>query len=76
MAFAEAVLTIPKVLAENSGYDIQESIILLKDEYEKNKKPMGLDLYDFGVMDPYKEGVFDNYCVKRQFLSITTTLAE
>ena len=37
---------------------------------------MGLDLYDFGVMDPYKEGVFDNYCVKRQFLSITTTLAE
>ena len=65
LAFAEAVLTIPKVLAENSGYDIQESIILMKDEYNKNNKPMGLDLYNFEVMDPYKEGVFDNYCVKR-----------
>jgi len=30
-AFAEALLVIPKTLAENSGFDIQEAIILLKD---------------------------------------------
>lgn len=30
-AFAEALLVIPKTLAENSGYDIQEAVILLKD---------------------------------------------
>ena len=27
-------------------------------------------------MNPEKMGVFDNYCVKQIFLSITTTLAE
>ena len=35
VAFAESLLTIPKVLAQNSGYDMQESIILLKDELKK-----------------------------------------
>lgn len=30
-AFAESLLVIPKTLAENSGFDIQEAIILLKD---------------------------------------------
>ena len=34
-AFAEALLVIPKVLAENSGFDAQESNIKLTDEYEK-----------------------------------------
>jgi len=30
-AFADALLVIPKTLAENSGYDIQEAIITLQD---------------------------------------------
>ena len=75
-AFAESVLVIPKVLAGNSGYDIQEAIIMLKDAYNKEKIPVGLNLYDFETCSPQKLGIFDNYCVKKQFLSITTTLAE
>lgn len=31
-AFANAILIIPKILAQNSGYDIQDSIIMLIDE--------------------------------------------
>jgi len=34
-AFADSLLIIPKVLAENSGYDIQETIINLIDTYKK-----------------------------------------
>lgn len=75
-AYAESLLIIPKVLALNSGYDMQEALILMKDEFRKQGVPVGLNLYEFGVMLPEKMGVFDNYCVKQMFLSITTTLAE
>lgn len=34
-AFAESLLIIPKVLALNSGYDMQEALILMKDEFRK-----------------------------------------
>lgn len=32
-AFAEALLVIPKTLAENSGFDVQDSVIKLVDEH-------------------------------------------
>jgi len=75
-AYAESMLVIPKVLAQNSGYDAQDSIILLLDEYHKKKVPVGLNLWDYGVMSPEALGVWDNYCVKKTFIDITTTLAE
>ena len=31
-AFAQALLVVPKVLAENSGYDVQDTILELVDE--------------------------------------------
>lgn len=42
-AFAEALLIIPKTLAENSGFDIQECIIKLNDEREATGLAVGLD---------------------------------
>ena len=33
-AFANALLIVPKVLAENSGFDVQESIIKIEEEQE------------------------------------------
>jgi len=41
-------------LAENSGYDIQEAIINLKDEYYKNKVAVGLNLQTLGTISPIK----------------------
>ena len=40
-AFAESLLVIPKVLAENSGFDAQESNIKLTEEYEQVRHPSG-----------------------------------
>jgi T-complex protein 1 subunit zeta len=75
-AYAEAMLIIPKILAQNSGFDAQDSVILLLDEFNKNKVPVGLDLWNYGVVSPDKMGIFDNYIVKKTFIDITTTLSE
>lgn len=45
-AFADALLVIPKVLAQNSGLDPQETIVKLQHEFNANegKVPVGIDL--------------------------------
>lgn len=75
-AFAEALLIIPKILAENSGYDVQDAIIELIDTYKAKKIPVGLNLEEFGTVPPELMTIYDNYCVKKQFLNIAPTLAE
>lgn len=74
-AFANAMLVIPKVLAENSGFDVQESIIMLQEEQEKSGVPHGLDVVTGGTMSPEAEGVWDNAGVKRQSIHLSTVLA-
>merc|ERR1712187_92735 len=54
-AFADALLVIPKTLAENAGYDCQETVI-------------GFNIEDGEPMDPAVEGIWDNYRVKHQML--------
>lgn len=75
-AFADSLLIIPKVLAENSGYDIQETIINLIDTYKKQKVPVGLDCFQYGTLNPDKEAIYDNYIAKKQWLHIAPTLAQ
>ena len=43
-AFADSLLIIPKTLAENSGFDVQESIIKVEEEQERSDQPVGLNL--------------------------------
>ena len=66
-AFADALLVIPKTLASNGGYDVQEVIATLQDEQAEGAI-VGLDLRTGEPMDPVTEGVFDNYRVKRHML--------
>lgn len=75
-AFAESLLVIPKTLAENSGYDIQEAIILMKDEYHKSKVAVGLNIQTLGTISPIKEQIYDNFCAKRQWLNLAPTLGQ
>ena len=75
-AFAEALLIIPKVLAENSGYDVQDAILELIDTYKAKKTPIGLNLEEFGTISPEAMTILDNYSVKKQFLNIAPALAE
>jgi len=76
--FANALLVIPKTLAENSGFDVQETMIKLEEEFEANggKEPIGLDLYSGEPISPEMEGIYDNYAVKRQMMMLAPVLAE
>jgi len=67
VAFADALLVIPKTLAENSGLDAQDAVIALQEGHAAGHK-VGLDLDTGDPMDPEAEGVWDNYRVKRQML--------
>jgi len=74
-AFADALLVIPKSLAQNSGYDRQEVTVKLHSEYAKSKVPVGIDLNTGDPMNPATAGVWDNYRVKRQLLHSCSTIA-
>lgn len=71
--FAEALLVIPKALAQNSGFDVQDTIIHLQQEAQN--KLVGLDLYTGKAIDPIQAGIFDNYRVKQQVLEASTFTA-
>jgi len=71
--FAEAVLVIPKALAQNSGFDVQDTVITLQQQAQK--KIVGLDLYSGQVIDPIQAGIFDNFRVKQQILEASTYTA-
>lgn len=73
-AFADAVLVVPKTLAENSGFDPQDTLIALQEAY-KEGHIVGLDLQTGEPMDPQAEGVWDNYRVKRQLLQSGSVVA-
>mmetsp|Transcript_29244 Transcript_29244/g.69613 ORF Transcript_29244/g.69613 Transcript_29244/m.69613 type:complete len:552 (-) Transcript_29244:34-1689(-) len=76
-AFAEALLVIPKTLAANSGFDVQDTILSLTDAREDSggELAVGLDCSSGEPMIPADEGVWDNVRVKRQCLHLSTVLA-
>jgi len=74
-AFADAMLIVPKTLAENSGFDVQESLIKVEDEQESTGLAIGLDLNSGETCLPAAEGIWDSYMVKRQSLQLATVLA-
>lgn len=73
-AFAEALLVIPKVLAVNSGFDAQDSIVKLT-EAGREGDAVGLDVDSGEPFIPASSGVFDNYLVKKQIINSCTVIA-
>uniref|UniRef100_F1MGX0 Chaperonin containing TCP1 subunit 6A n=1 Tax=Bos taurus TaxID=9913 RepID=F1MGX0_BOVIN len=43
-AFADALLIIPKVLAQNSGFDLQETLVKVQAEHSESGQLVGVDL--------------------------------
>lgn len=80
-AYARALLCIPKVLAENSGLDVQDSVIKVEEEQEREDEQngkghlIGMNLENGEPFYPVSEGVYDSYIVKRQSLHLATVLA-
>ncbi|KAJ8522463.1 hypothetical protein ONZ45_g920 [Pleurotus djamor] len=73
-AFADAMLIIPKTLAQNGGYDVQDVVVALQDEQAEGNV-VGLDLQSGEPFDPTIEGIWDNYRVKRQMLHSCSVIA-
>jgi T-complex protein 1 subunit zeta len=74
-AFADGLMVIPKTLAQNSGFDPQDTIVKLQDAFVTSKLPVGLDVSTGEPMVPQEEGVWDNYRVKKQLLHSCSTIA-
>ncbi|KAJ3167547.1 T-complex protein 1 subunit zeta, partial [Irineochytrium annulatum] len=66
-AFADALLIVPKVLAQNGGFDAQDVIVALQEEYADGHV-VGIDLKTGDPLDPVTEGIWDNYRVHRHLL--------
>jgi len=73
-AYADALLIVPKVLAENSGFDAIETLIKLQEEFSKGHI-VGLDLSTGEPMDPVEEGIWDQYRAIRQILHSSSVVA-
>ncbi|KAB0791612.1 hypothetical protein PPYR_03412 [Photinus pyralis] len=74
-AYAEALLIIPKVLAVNSGFDAQDTIVKLQEESRLNPEPVGLDLSSGEAINPKQMGIYDNYIVKKQIINSCSVIA-
>lgn len=74
-AFAQALLVIPKTLAANSGFDVQETLLKLQEEASSVELPVGLSCSTGEAILPDQEGIWDNVRVKRQSLHLCTILA-
>jgi len=74
-AFADALLIIPKVLAQNAGFDPQDTIVKLQEEYVKTQQPVGLDLSSGEAMIPTDLGIYDNFIVKTSMLNSSHVIA-
>uniref|UniRef100_A0A8C5KWL6 Uncharacterized protein n=1 Tax=Jaculus jaculus TaxID=51337 RepID=A0A8C5KWL6_JACJA len=74
-AFADALLIIPKVLSQNSGFDLQESLVTMKAEHTETGELVGVDLNTGEPMVAADVGVWDNYCVKKQLHHSCTVIA-
>ncbi len=66
-AFADALLVIPKTLASNGGFDVQDAIVALQEEQAEGHT-VGLDVRTGEPFDVVGQGVWDNYRVKRHML--------
>uniref|UniRef100_A0A914IC20 T-complex protein 1 subunit zeta n=1 Tax=Globodera rostochiensis TaxID=31243 RepID=A0A914IC20_GLORO len=73
LAFAEALLIIPKTLAVNAGFDAQEVIVKLVEACIDADEPVGLDLESGEPCSP--QGIWDNVCVKQASLNACQNIA-
>lgn len=76
VCFAEALLVIPRILATNSGFDAQETLLKVQEAHQKNLEPFGVDVLTGEALPAAVSSVWDNYIVKKQFLNIAPVLAQ
>jgi archaeal chaperonin len=73
--YAAAFESIPRTLAENSGYNPIDKLVELKNVHSKGKKNMGLNVYNGNVVDMLAEGVLEPLRSKRQSIQSASETA-
>jgi len=71
-AFAEALESIPKTLAENAGMDPIDTIVSLKNKHNKGEKYVGVDVNAGKVGDLKEKGILEPSRVKKQAIASAT----
>lgn len=65
-AFADALESIPRALAENAGLDPIDIMVALRTAHERGKKWMGVDVFTGKTADMLEKGVIEPLSVKEQ----------
>jgi thermosome len=76
LAFADALESIPKAIAENAGLDAIDIILKLRAAHEQGKTSYGVDIDKGDVGDMVEKGVLDPLKVKLQVITSATEAAE
>jgi thermosome len=75
-AFAEALESIPRALAENAGMDVIDTIVSLRNKHkEADGRTVGVDVMAGKVADLSKSGILEPAKVKKQAISSATETA-
>merc|ERR1719446_596197 len=64
-AFADALLSVPRTLAQNSGFDAQDTLLKIQEAHVKDNKAYGVDTLTGEPLPAEVSNVWDNYIVKR-----------
>jgi len=75
-AFAKALRTLPKTIAENGGYDAAELVTQLRAAHNQGKKSAGLDMKLGEIGDMKELGITECFRVKNQSLVSAAEAAE
>jgi thermosome len=74
-AYAGAFESIPRALADNSGFDPIDKLVELKNVHSQGKKNAGLNVYSGKVVDMLAEGVIEPLRSKRQSIQSASETA-
>lgn len=64
-AFADALLIVPRTLAQNSGFDAQDTLLKVIEAHQKDGKAYGVDTLTGDPLPAETANIWDNYIVKR-----------
>jgi T-complex protein 1 subunit zeta len=64
-AYADALLIVPRTLAQNSGFDAQDTLIKVIEAHQKDGKAYGVDTLTGDPLPSGTANIWDNYIVKR-----------
>ncbi len=76
MAFAEAIESVPRTLAENAGLDPIDKLAALRASHDKKEMMSGLDVFSGKIVDMHRAGVVEPLKIKLQAIRSAAEAAE